>query len=135
MFIRALPRFALFGLILVILAGVITAVAAANSVPPSRLADRRSPIGANVLKPAACAGLTLNSIVVCPSAGGSCIGTGANDLILGSPQIDDIQGDKGSDCILGGGGDDAIRGEQGEDVCIGGPGNDAFHPSCEAQVQ
>jgi hypothetical protein len=135
MLIRKFYRFGLAGLILLILVSVVSAVAASNTVPPSRLADRRSPIGPNSLKPAECAALTLTNIVVCPSGGGACNGTNAADLILGSPAIDDIQGDKGNDCILGGGGDDTIRGDQGTDVCDGGPGNDSFHPTCETQNQ
>ena len=134
MLMRTLPRFVLPGLLLLMLAGAISAVAAANSVPASRLADRRRAIDANALAPAACSGLNLTNIVTCPG-GGACDGTNASDLILGSSAIDDIVGNKGDDCILGGGGDDAIRGEQGTDICIGGPGTDAFHPTCETQSQ
>jgi hypothetical protein len=132
---RAFPRYVLPGLIVLIVSAAVTALAAANSVPASRLADRRSAISADALKPAQCGGLNLTTLVTCPSAGGACSGTAGNDLILGSALADDIQGDKGDDCILGGGGDDSFRGDQATDVCIGGPGTDAFHPSCETEIQ
>lgn len=133
---QRIQQFAFLGLVVLILVSIGSAFAATNTVPPSRLTDQKRTITVNDLKPAACASLNLTAIVVCPSAGGACNGTTANELILGSSSIDNIQGDKGDDCILGGGGDDpAIRGDQGTDVCIGGPGTDSFHPSCETQIQ
>lgn len=135
MIARFLLRFAAFGLILLFLASLITAMAASNTVPPTRLGQVNIPINANALKPPECAALNLTNIVVCPSTGGTCNGTDANDLILGSAFADNISGGKGDDCILGGGGDDFLKGDQGNDVCIGGPGNDTFHPSCETQIQ
>lgn len=122
-------------LITLVVINVITAVAAGISVPNKRLTDQTSTITANALKPSACASLNLTTILVCPSTGGNCDGTDANELIVGSATIDNIAGGKGDDCILGGGGIDAIRGEQDTDVCIGGPDVDAFHPSCETQIQ
>lgn len=135
MITRILLRLAFFGLIALILASVITAVAAANTVPPSRLTDQSRPITANDLKPPECAALNLTNIVV---GSGNFEGTFGNDLILGSPNSDDIRGRFGDDCILGGGGDDTIVGDQGTDVCIGGPGNDTFRPppnTCETEIQ
>jgi len=136
MITRILHRLALFGLIALILASVITAVAAANTVPSSRLTDQSSPITPNDLKPPECAALDLTAILVCPAAGGNCNGSNASELILGSPNADNIQGGKGNDCILGGGGNDSLRGDQNTDVCIGGPGNDTFpNPGCETEIQ
>ena len=132
---RNIYRLVFSGFFLLVLVSAVTAVAASNTVPSSRLADKRSTIDANALKPPECAALDLTSIIVCPSSGGSCQGTDASELILGSPFDDNIRGGKGDDCILGGGGDDSIRGDQNTDVCIGGPGNDSFHPSCETQIQ
>ncbi len=131
---RRINQFSFFGLVVLILVSIGSAVAATNTVPPSRLTDQKRIIAVNDLKPAACAALNLSSILVCPFAGGACDGTDASELILGSPLVDDIKGGKGDDCILGGGGDNQLRGDQGTDVCIGGPGNDGFHPSCETQI-
>jgi len=133
--VRLVPRLVFFALIGLVLIGVVSAIAATNTVPSSRLTDQSMPITANDLKPAACAALNLTAIFICPSFGGNCNGTDASDLILGSPNADDIRGGKGNDCILGGGGDDSLRGDQDTDVCIGGPGTDTFHPSCETQIQ
>ncbi|MBU4457044.1 MAG: hypothetical protein KKA65_06095 [Nanoarchaeota archaeon] len=131
MITRILHRLALFGLIALILASVITAVAAANTVPPSRLTNQSRPITANDLKPPQCAALNLTAIVV---GNGVFSGTNANELILGGPNADTIDGRAGKDCILGGGGDDYIDGGAHTDVCIGGPGNDTFF-RCETEIQ
>jgi Ca2+-binding RTX toxin-like protein len=110
------------------------AMAAGNSVPSGRLGEQTSAINANALKPAACAALNLTRIVVCPAAGGSCSGTSASELILGSAFADTISAGGGNDCVVGGGGNDAINGGAGTDVCLGGPGTDTFR-NCETQVQ
>ncbi len=127
---RFLSLLALAGLLALIFVGVMSALAASNTVPVSRLTDQRHAITANALRPTECAALTLVNLVVCPSGGGDCTGTNQADLILGSPNADRINGRPGSDCILGGGGDDTIDGFAGSDVCIGGPGNDTFN-RCE----
>ncbi len=131
MITRTMQRLAFFGLIVLILASVVTAIAATNSVPSSRLTDQSRPITANDLKPSQCAALNLTAIIV---GSGTIIGTAANELILGGPNADTINGRGGNDCILGGGGDDAIDGGTGTaDVCIGGPGTDTFS-RCETQI-
>lgn len=86
------------------------------------------------LNPRLAATLNLTIIVACPAAGGTCRGTAANELILGSANIDVITGRGGTDCILGGAGNDNITGGAGTDVCIGGPGNDTF-TTCETAIQ
>lgn len=128
-------RLLFFGFIALILTGVITALAAANTVPATRLMDNVIAADPNQLKPAACADLNLTAIVVCPSTGGRCDGTDASELILGSAADDDIRAGKGDDCILAGDGNDSLRGDQNNDVCIGGAGTDSFHPSCETEIQ
>lgn len=127
-------KFALALLVVVILGATVTAFAAANSVPITRVGQQIIAINANALKPTECAALNLNNIVVCPPLGGNCTGSTGSDLIIGSPYADTISGGKGDDCILGGGGDDNISGDQGTDVCIGGPGNDTFK-TCETVIQ
>lgn len=135
MILRTFRGFVPIGLMLLILASVFTAVAAANTVPSSRLGDQRSVIDANALKPPQCSALNLTSIYVCPSLlGGSCDPTGTSELVLGTPFDDDIKAGQGDDCILGGGGNDRILGQGGTDVCIGGPGTDAFG-GCETAIQ
>jgi Ca2+-binding RTX toxin-like protein len=101
---RTVYRLVFFGFVLLVFASAVTAVAASNTVPSSRLADDRSAIDANALKPPECDALDLTSIVICPATGGTCDGTNASELILGSRFADTIRGRQGDDCILGGGG-------------------------------
>lgn len=132
---RLLSRLAVFALVVLVLVSVLTAAAAANTVPTTRLTDQSRAITANDLKPGDCTMTLVGTPIVC--SGGDCFGTDNNDLILGSALADTIKGNKGDDCILGGGGDDKLYGDQGTDVCIGGPGNDEFpppgNPSCETR--
>jgi hypothetical protein len=117
---------------------LVSAYAASLTVPVPRLIYQTSAITANSLKPPACSATILTEIIYCPNVppfDDECIGTDANELIIGSAARDIIQGGKGNDCIVGGDGNDEIRGEQGVDVCIGGPGDDGFHPSCETENQ
>jgi Ca2+-binding RTX toxin-like protein len=132
--IRKSTFFFASGLAVLIILSILSATAAANTVPRTRARRLviQSPITANHLKPPQCAALNLTVIVI---GSGNFSGTNANDLILGGPLRDTMDGGGGNDCILGGGGDDSLRGDQGTDVCIGGPGNDSFHPSCETQIQ
>jgi Ca2+-binding RTX toxin-like protein len=127
-------QFALIGLLILIFVGVISALAATNTVPATHADSLSQAINANALKPIECAALNLTSIIICPAGGGNCNGTGASELILGSPNVDNIRGRGGTDCILGGGGDDNINGNAGGDVCIGGPGTDTF-TNCETAIQ
>jgi Ca2+-binding RTX toxin-like protein len=103
--------------------------AAANTVPATNVGQIQLPIGANDLKPAACAGITLNTVVAGTTGGAG------NDLVLGTAAADTLKGNGGNDCILGGGGNDSLNGGAGTDVCIGGPGTDSFNGTCETQVQ
>ncbi len=128
---RFLYRMALFGLLVLILTSLVSAVAASNSVPGSRAGRTVLTIDANALKPPECASMNLTNIV---TGSGNIDGTKHNDLILGSPGVDTITGKGGTDCILGGGGNDDITGSNGGDVCIGGPGTDTFS-KCERSIQ
>ena len=86
--------------------------------------------------PPQCAGLGLTDVLVATPSGlfSPFTGTGANELILGTSNGDNIDGGGGNDCILGGDGDDSaclwifcfggLRGGTGNDVIIGGPGDD-----------
>lgn len=120
----------LFAGILIIITSM-TAVAAANTVPTTRVEDRNNSFNINYLKPSACAGITVTNLV---SGSGTLTGTSGNDLIIGSAGVDTIDGLGGDDCILGGGGDDQITGGDGTDICIGGAGADTF-TTCESEIQ
>lgn len=134
MMLKNIRRLAFLSVSALIGLSLLTAYAANIAVPATRLTDQASAITANTLKPAACSGITVVSVVYCPTTGGNCTGTNASELIIGSPDVDYITGRGGSDCILGGGGDDDITGSQSRDICIGGPGNDSFK-KCETIIQ
>jgi Ca2+-binding RTX toxin-like protein len=124
-------RFLTFSLIALVLITTLTAVAATNTVPPTRVENQVISFQINHLRPSACAGLSLTTLV---TGSGTLTGTAGNDLILGGTGIDIINGAGGNDCILGGGGADVITGDAGSDVCLGGAGIDNFI-TCEGQVQ
>lgn len=128
---RSIPRLVFIILIVLILMSSVTALAATNTVPTTRIGQQINSISANALKPTQCTA-NLTMIVVC--TGGNCDGTGASELLLGTPAGERIRGRGGTDCIIGGGGDDQLVGNGGSDVCIGGPGTDTF-TSCETQIQ
>ncbi len=129
--IRSTLRFLTFGLVALIIISTMTAVAAGNTVPSTRMDSDVISFNINQLKPSACAGLTLTNLI---SSSGAINGTIGNDLISASANIDTVDGMAGNDCILGGGGDDMITGGDGVDVCIGGDGNDTFD-QCETEIQ
>jgi hypothetical protein len=126
------PRFIFqivsFGLLLLIFVSAATAFAANLTMTSSNVGFKSVAISANNLKPKACSGLDLTSIV---SGSGEITGTSGNDLIIGSSGNDTINGQGGDDCILGGGGDDSLDGgDGGNDVCIGGSGANTYF-NCE----
>jgi Ca2+-binding RTX toxin-like protein len=92
------------------------ALTASNAVPSSRLASQSQAITPNTLRPAACAGPTLTSIV---TGDGNITSSPGNSLVLGGPADQKINGGPGNDCIIGGAGVDTINGGNGTDVCIG----------------
>jgi Ca2+-binding RTX toxin-like protein len=129
-------RFLLVAGLALILVSIGTASTASNTVPPTYLDDLTRGVSAEEIKPAACAGITLTAVLICPP---NCTGTNANELILGSAAADSLRGGGGDDCILGGDGDDTLRGDAGNDICIGGNGTDTFpppgNPTCETRIQ
>jgi len=124
-------RFLTFSLIALMLITTLTAVAATNTIPPTRADTEMISFQINHLRPSACAGLSLTTLI---TGSGTLTGTAGNDLILASSGIDTIDGLGGDDCIVGGGGDDNITGGDGSDICVGGAGNDVF-TTCEGEVQ
>jgi Ca2+-binding RTX toxin-like protein len=123
------------GVLVVLAAG--TALTAANTVPQTKADESASAVGPNDLKPSACAGITVSTLVI---GSGPIAGSGANELIIGGAGPDTITGLGGTDCIVAGGGADVIDGGLGTDVCIGGPGTDTFVtlvvvPTCETAIQ
>jgi Ca2+-binding RTX toxin-like protein len=126
--VRAVVRFALAGAACG--AVLVSALAAANTVPASKAGRRTSAITVDSLKPLpACAGITVTVLVT----GGN--GGNTADLVLGTAAANTLRGNNRNDCIVGGGGNDSLRGDAGVDVCIGGPGTDTFQATCETQIQ
>ena len=126
-----LVRLFLVGVFAVIVMTSMTAIAAANTVPPSQVDDQSVSYNVNHLKPSACSGIVMSNLV---TGSGTLTGSEGNDLIIASSGADVIDGAGGNDCILGGGGADTITGGDGSDVCLGGADADAFI-TCESEVQ
>jgi hypothetical protein len=63
------------------------------------------------------AGVALAAVITCPSTGGDCVGTNADDQITGSLQPDQIDAlDGAADTLVNGGaGNDTCRIDQGLD--------------------
>jgi Ca2+-binding RTX toxin-like protein len=122
-------RFITYSILILILISAVTAIAATNTVPSTRVTNRGEYISINNLKPAACASMDLTHLV---TGSGVITGTAGSDLILGSSGADVIDGLGGNDCILGGGGDDALTGNDGNDICLRGTGNDIL-TTCEVE--
>lgn len=121
-----------------ILLGAVSAVAAANVVPATRLGMITRVNTPNDFRPPACTA----SIISIISGSGTLNGTAGNDLMLGSAVGDVLYGGAGNDCLLGGGGFDWLFGEDGNDYLNGGPGFDlcfgglgvnTYDVSCEIQ--
>jgi len=129
--IRFTFQLMLFGLIMLVLISVVTAIAATNTVPSTRLDNQVESITSNDLKPYSCASLDLRNIV---SGSGTITGTSENDLILGSSGDDIITGLAGDDCILGGDGIDTISGGDGNDICNGGGTVGDSFDTCETVI-
>ena len=128
MFLRTkrLQKIALIVLLSLIAMGAVSALAAGNNVPVTRLMDQSRNVIASELAPPECNSIrnTLETIIVC--TGGNCNGSNANELMLGTPGSDVIDGKNGDDCIVGGGNDDTLLGDNGNDILIGGPGSDTL---------
>lgn len=126
-----LARLTVAFLLVVIGASVIDASASSNTTPNTSASFETQVVTADDIKPAACAGIALTSVV---AGSGSFNGTAANELITGSSAVDTIDGLGGDDCILAGAADDSVTGGADTDVCIGGAGTDTF-ATCETEVQ
>jgi Ca2+-binding RTX toxin-like protein len=122
--VKKLQMIILFVLLTLIMISVATALAAANNVPVTRLADQSRGLNASELAPPECNSIRagLETVIVC--MGGNCNGSKGNELILGTAGNDVIDGKNGNDCIVGGDGDDLIFGDNDNDVLVGGPGSD-----------
>lgn len=115
---RKLRLIAFLVLVTLILLSTVSALAAANIVPSTRMTEQIFAVTANLIKPQQCASLNLTNIVIAAD------GSNANDLILGGPGNETLKGKKGDDCILGAGGNDTLKGDKGNDILIGGLGDD-----------
>jgi hypothetical protein len=113
-------------LAVLVVVSVVSAFAANIVVPPTRLTDQANPITISELAPAECSTISssLTALVVC--TGGSCSGSNANELIIGTTGYDEIDAKNGTDCVVGGGGDDDLNGGNDDDVIIGAAGNDTL---------
>jgi Ca2+-binding RTX toxin-like protein len=128
---RFFPRLVILTLIALVVISVLSAVAAGNIVPVTRLDEDIFAVTIGDFTPAACSGLGVTNLVT----GNTFIfGTNGNDLILAGSGVDWIFALGGADCIVGGGGNDIIWAGGGTDVCIGGPGTDTFN-QCETEIQ
>jgi Ca2+-binding RTX toxin-like protein len=112
-------------LALLLTLGSISALAASNAVPGTRLGSVSQAITVSNLAPPECASIAagLTQIVV---GSGAFDGGAASELILGSAGADTIRGRQGNDCIVGGAGNDNLQGNQGNDVLVGGADDDAL---------
>jgi hypothetical protein len=94
-----------------------SAYTVANTVPATNIGRYGHAIGANDLKPAACASLTLTHLVLNGTASGS-----DDDLVLGTSGVDlvtETAGSGGGSCLIGGLGKDHITAvRSGNDICI-----------------
>jgi Ca2+-binding RTX toxin-like protein len=122
-------RLMIIGLMALVLFNSVTALAATNTIPASRMDDISFIIDLNDKKPPSCEGWFLTNLV---TGSGTITGTSGNDLILGSSAADTIDGLGGDDCIVAGDGDDNITGGDGSDICMSGPGSDTLI-TCEGE--
>jgi Ca2+-binding RTX toxin-like protein len=126
------------GLFLLVFVSLISASAAANTVPTTKAESQvvQSEITANNLKPPECM-MNLTNLVIC-TAGLACNGTEGNDLVLGNASDESgakkLNGKDGDDCLLSGAGKDEVRGGDGDDVLFGGAGNDTLRGQNDTDV-
>ena len=127
--VRVLGIFA--GLLLA--ANVLSALTAANTVPPTRLGNLPADaISVTDLRPNQCDAIAVTAIRMGSGTFGA---TNGADLVLGSEVVDNISAGGGNDCLVAGAGNDSMNGGNGTDVCIGGPGTDTFNNNCETRIQ
>lgn len=124
---RKLFRLILLSLPLMMLLNAIFAFTASNTISESGMDDESHSVTANQLKPSACDGLNLGTIITDGN------GTTGNDLVLGTAGANTLNGSDGDDCLVAGDGDDTLDGGLGADICIGGAGVDNFS-NCETVI-
>jgi Ca2+-binding RTX toxin-like protein len=107
----------LVGILVLSMAGIISALAAANTVPASGKLDTTIVLTVQQLKPQDCNGLSLTAYLL--TSGGTFKNNGSSALILGVPGFDNISAGGGNDCIVGGLGGDKLSGGTGGDICFG----------------
>ena len=112
-----LARLSFGGLLVLVVVSVISAAAAANTVPPSHLGRSEHPSSVMDFAPPECSYMTLTGIQVGPGGSG-----GGGKLVLGTSASETLSGGGQDDCIVGGDGSDTLRGQGGNDVLIGGVG-------------
>ena len=122
---------ALVGLLALGFVDLISALAAANSVPASGKLDTTITLTVQQLKPQDCNGLNLTTYQISP--GGTYSNNGASALILGTSGFDNIKAGGGNDCIVGGAGGDTLGGGTGGDICFGD--TSAVFKSCGASYR
>jgi hypothetical protein len=97
--LRLFTRLAVFVLFILVLASILTAAAAANTVPSTRLIDQSQAITANNLKPDQCAALNLTGIFVCTK--NTCKAPNPSELVLAGLNTNKIDGGGGESCCVG----------------------------------
>lgn len=115
---RSIVRLLLIMIGMIVLAGMIGALATANTVPSTGAGQSSMTIMANDIKPGECGGITLYNVITGPD------GTDSNDLMLGTSGADTHYGFDGDDCMVGGDGDDVLDPGPGDNVVLGGAGYD-----------
>ena len=138
------------GLLFLIVVGAISALAANNTVAPSRASSQSFTVDANSLKPVECAGITVGGFswevkgkdsglyfgtadndTIDTGNGDDCVLAGdGNDTVYGKSGTDVLLGEGGADRLYGGAGDDWLYGGDGIDTCYGGNGTNNFS-GCE----
>jgi len=114
--LRILPRYALGSLVALAVATIVSAAAAANTVPPSRAGESNHPATLSELTPPECSQLSLSRLQIGPGGSG-----GGGALILGTASGGTLSGGGGADCIVGGANNNVLQGQGGNDVLIAGP--------------
>lgn len=112
-----LVQLAAGSLLTLIGASLVSASAAANTVPPTNADVVDQNLLLSWLLPPECAGMGITRVQI--GGGGS---GGGNALILGTAGNDSLTGGGGADCIVAGAGSDTLNGQGGSDVLISGPG-------------
>lgn len=112
-----LARLAMGSLLTLVGAGVVSASAAANTVPETRAEMVDQSLLLSWLLPPECAGMPITRLQIGGGGGG-----GGSALILGTAGNDNLSGGGGDDCIIAGSGSDVLNGQGGDDVLLSGPG-------------